>query len=65
MTCFTQKALKVLALPLIYTGNVILNWKLFNNNNKKKIHQQQQKQKKKKTLNNQTCYLNQLISLFS
>ena len=38
MTCFTQKAFKVLALPLIYTGNVILKWKLFNNNNKKKIY---------------------------
>ena len=36
MTFFTQKTLKVLALPLIYTGNVILKCKVFNNNNKKK-----------------------------
>ena len=57
MTCFTQKAFKVLALPLIYTGNVILNWKLFNNNNKKKQYTSNNNNKKK-TLNNQTCYLN-------
>ena len=48
MTCVTQKAFKVLALPLIYTGNVILKWKLFNNNNKKKKYTSNNNNKKKK-----------------
>ena len=47
MTCFTQKAFKVLALPLINTGNVILKWKLFNNNNMKKKYTSNNNNKKK------------------